>query len=272
VLGSPVLLVYLLAVSVGITLMTPLISRDPLREGFFSFMVGISLATGGIALGILFWNRSQTSGEGYFPVAVSSLIVSGVYLGLLIVRYAVMYANSKVLREAALWLAIGAGLVLILPLVSSLAPDPGRVGAQQLNVLFSAAVLGSISHALILGHWYLVTPKLTLAPLVRMNRSTLAFLYARCVWILGALAILWNAEPVAGRYLALNLFSGLGFLFMARVALGLVFPIALHHMTEAPLSQADTQPATGLLYVSSLFIVGCELAAIALSWRSGIPV
>lgn len=253
-------------------MMTPLISRDPLREGFYSFMVGASLVTGGIAGGILFWNWSQPSGGEYFSVTGTCLILLAVYMGFLALRYLVMYSGAKIWRELALWLAIGTGLVLLLPLISALRPHPGRGWALQLDVLLSAALLGSISHALILGHWYLVTPKLTLAPLIRMNRSTLIFLYARCAWILVALILLWNAEPVAGRQLVLNLFSGLGFLFFARVALGLVFPLVLHHMTEAPLSEADTQPATGLLYVSSLFVVGCELAAIALTWRSGIPV
>jgi hypothetical protein len=183
-----------------------------------------------------------------------------------------MYARSRKPREVLLWLATGVGLALLLQLVRALATIPDRVWAIQIDVLLSAGAMGSILHAMILGHWYLVTPKLTLDPLVRMNRSTLAFLYVRCIWIVGALVVLWNAEPVGGRELTLNLFSGMGFLFLARVALGLVFPIALHHMTEAPLAEADTQPATGLLYVSSLFIVGCELAAIALTWRSGIPV
>jgi len=269
---SPVLYVYLVAVSVGVTLVAPIVAKDGLRHGFYSFMVGLSLVTGGTGWAMILRSRGQVSADSFQNIPPGMLWLMGGYLLCLVLRYVVMYRPSPRLREMFLWTAVIPGSAFLVGIVRFLPPPAGRVFAVQVDIVLSALLLGSIAHALILGHWYLVTPKLSLAPLVRLNRLTLYLLVARCVFVLLALIFLWNAEPVPAGSLVLDLFSGFGFLFFARVVLGLILPITLHNMIRVPLDYEQTQPATGLLYISSLFIVGCELGAAVMTWNTGIPV
>ncbi len=135
----------------------------------------------------------------------------------------------------------------------------GGVGTELLGVartVVGAAFLGSVTDAMLLGHWYLVQPGLPRAPLFELN---------------GWVARIWPIEVVllllpTGMF---SVFSGTiddgygGMLGWFWIACALT-TIALCLVTNAALkerSYSAVMAATGLLYLAILTAFGTDLVA-----------
>ncbi|MEY2474993.1 MAG: hypothetical protein QOG87_308 [Actinomycetota bacterium] len=155
------------------------------------------------------------------------------------------------------------------PALDTIAPVAGAIGLIAAGVaaggpdllavvrtLVGAAFLGSVSDAMLLGHWYLVQPGLTREPLNELVRWTMwiwPFEVAALVWPTGMLSVLsgsvddgWNGT--------------LGWFWLACV----VTTIILCVVTRAALkerSYSAVMAATGLLYLAILTGFGTDLVA-----------
>jgi hypothetical protein len=124
------------------------------------------------------------------------------------------------------------------------------------RTLVGAAFLGSVSDAMLLGHWYLVQPGLGRAPLLELNRW-LAWLWpvemAVLLWPTGMLSVLSGRVDDG--------YGGLIGWFWATCA---VTTIGLTAVTKAALkekSYSAVMAATGLLYLAILTAFGTDLVA-----------
>jgi hypothetical protein len=134
------------------------------------------------------------------------------------------------------------------------AGDPALLSVAR--TLVGAAFLGSISDAMLLGHWYLVQPGLPRAPLLDLVR------WLGLLWPLEVLVLLWPTGMVA-------VFSGevddgysgmLGWFWVACA----VTTIVLVAVTRAALRERQysaVMAATGLLYLAILTAFGTDLVA-----------
>ncbi len=132
----------------------------------------------------------------------------------------------------------------------------GAVAVSMLRTLVGAAFLGSVSDAMLLGHWYLVQPGLARGPLNELNR-----------W----LAIIWPFE-VGALLIPTGMFSVLsgsiddgygGILGWFWIACALT-TIVLTFVTKAALKEraySAVMAATGLLYLAILTAFGTDLVA-----------
>jgi hypothetical protein len=144
--------------------------------------------------------------------------------------------------------------------------------AEPANTLAASLLLGSVSVALLLGHWYLVLPGLALKHLRRMTW---------CLWIclglraLSGVLLLGSAEPagsLAGMTTAWGVAAGAaGFFFWQRVGIGLLAPGILTALVDRTVRIGSTQSATGLLYVTGIFVLMGEMIARYLFVTLGIP-
>ena len=141
------------------------------------------------------------------------------------------------------------------------------------SALASTLVLGLVVGAMLLGHWYLVTPDLPVAHLGRFTAAALAAIYlklallALTAWLFrdrfadaarGCAAIFGLRGGPAGSFQ-----SELDFLWLvARVVIGAIGPAILCHMTLATIRLKATQPATGILYAATVTVLMGELFAI----------
>jgi len=148
------------------------------------------------------------------------------------------------------------------------APLPTAMLTLQLTVLSLAT--GGVFAAMILGHWYLVTPKLPEAPLVRVARSLL-FVVALQV----ALFVLWvglGAGPGAtgGPFAAL---VGPWALFVwLRLLVGLIFPLVVSVAAVKTARTRSMESATGLLYINVGTIAAGTILAAGLYFGAGLLV
>jgi hypothetical protein len=180
---------------------------------------------------------------------------------------------SSGIESAFVVLATGAAVAAMLLAVRSQVPQHSAASTALAAVssVASTLVLGLVTGAMILGHWYLVTPDLPVAHLGRVTRAALVATYAKLA-LLAATAWLFRERfggSARGFAAILGISGGSGtfqsqldFLWLlARVLIGLVGPAVLGHMTLATVRLKATQPATGILYAATVMVLMGELFA-----------
>ena len=268
---------------------------------FFLFM--LALAAG--SLSTLFWIPEGDMGRGYFQtnalvvlgllgLAAATLLFDGVSpfgdstslgrnlllaaVGGAFVYYAAVWRRSwragrvaaaltLAFTTASLWLA---GTALVLPF-SSLPLHRPLLAA---SLTTSALLLGWSLITMLLGHWYLVAPKLTFRHLTIFCWALLAIVVARTVTVVATLMIAGAVdrfiEPNPWRLL--TGFEGQGMFFWFRILWGLVIPLALAAMSLHCARRRSNQSATGILYVLVVGVLVGEITAYYLSVTTGVPV
>ena len=137
----------------------------------------------------------------------------------------------------------------------------------QLAVLTVAT--GGVFAAMILGHWYLVTPKLPEAPLILIARLLLAVVAVQIVLFLVWVAV--GAGPAGGAPFAA--LGGQWALFVwLRLIVGLVFPLIVSWAAVQTARTRSMESATGLLYIDVGSIAAGTILAAGLYFGAGILV
>lgn len=161
------------------------------------------------------------------------------------------------------WLAIGTAVVgLAALLVLALAGGTRAPGLFAAQLLIAALALGAVNAAMLLGHWYLVTPKLSPAPLRRMMWIHAAALVAQGIAFAAAL-LLVGADPVSG---------GIAWLTWLRLGVGILLPIVITVLAYLASRAASLQASTGLLYVGLALVMAGSIAGVSISYLTGVPV
>jgi hypothetical protein len=155
---------------------------------------------------------------------------------------------------------LAAGIVLL----ETSAEAPG-LGWRLAADATSAALLGSATTAMLLGHMYLIAPGMTMTPLKRMLAALLGATVARLA--LAALALaLWSST--AGHSL-FTLEDETALWLPVRWGLGFAAPLVLGVMAWQTARIRSTQSATGLLYVVVIFCFLGELTGQLLQSTTG---
>jgi len=132
-----------------------------------------------------------------------------------------------------------------------------------------SAVLGGVWAAMILGHWYLVTPRLPEAPLVRFARWLaigLAFQLALFVVWVG-----FGAGPAGAPAFAALVGPWALFIWL-RLLVGLVFPLVVSWAAIQTARSRSMESATGLLYINVGTIAAGTILAAGLYFGAGLLV
>ena len=138
------------------------------------------------------------------------------------------------------------------------------------SFLASACFLGSVCFAMILGHWYLISPALSIQPLRRVTRLILISLGVKAILLVIGL-YLYGFVSEQGRGTDILLGSG-AFFVWARVLFGLVGPAVIGAMIWSTVKIHSTQSATGLLYVATVLVLMGELLARYIFFSTSVPV
>jgi len=138
-----------------------------------------------------------------------------------------------------------------------------RTVLAALDPLTSGLVLGLTMAAMFLGHWYLNSPTMAIAPLQRLVIYTGGAVVLRAVVEAVVLAVyLSGGYPGTGQMLFISL----------RWLSGIFGALALMVMTYKTLEIPNTQSATGILYVGVIATFLGELTALLLSVPSAAVV
>ncbi len=166
-------------------------------------------------------------------------------------------------------LALGAGILTLMG--GALAWGGGSLGTLGLLIELTVltAATGGVFAAMILGHWYLVTPKLPEAPLILLSRALLAVVSVQLV-----LFVAWvgsGAGPAGGAPFG-ALTGDLALFVWLRLIVGLVFPLIVCWAALKTAQTRSMESATGLLYINVGTIAAGTILAAGLYFGFGLLV
>jgi hypothetical protein len=173
------------------------------------------------------------------------------------------------LGEFLEWTALAAAAATLI--AGALAWGGGAMGTVSLltQLAVVTASIGGVFAAMLLGHWYLVTPKLPEAPLILLARVLLIVVAVQVVlfwaWIATGAGPADSApfDALVGPY---ALFVWL------RLIVGLVFPLIVSWASLQTARTRSMESATGLLYINVGSIAAGTILAAGLYFGAGLLV
>jgi hypothetical protein len=163
-----------------------------------------------------------------------------------------------------LWLVAASALAAAIVGENSTAVAGANAVWRSIAVTSSGLVLGLTLAAMLLGHWYLNAPGMSLGPLRRLLFAAAISVGFQMLLSGYGVATTWAATAEVSR-------DWLMFIIL-RWSFGLCGVLALLWMTWRTLEIPNTQSATGILYVAVIGVFVGELAAALLSANSAVPV
>jgi hypothetical protein len=241
---------FCLRLACGLVVVLPLLPVRQVPHRFFR--VQFLTALGLLAVAGFFLFQQGTAGGLFWFALGSSMLCC--FAGSL-----VWHLDAAPGGRLVIWLT---SLVLAVCLVvASMAegPAPWRIADD----LASAALLGSATTAMLMGHSYLIAPAMSLTPLYRLLAALAGALGVRV--LLACVGLwLWTARPGAG-----NLETEMLLWLPVRWALGLLGPMFLGWMAWETARLRSTQSATGILYVVVIVCFLGELTSQLLLAKTG---
>lgn len=269
-----VFFLFLLAIATGTLSTLWLIPEPELGRGYFQMNALVVLGLLALAVAVVALHPlapfGHPLGRGHAALAAG---VAGAVL-----YYGAVYQERWRLGRLALALALcGCGAALLAAgrtLLPALAPLPHRQPLWIAALLSSALLLGWSLIAMLLGHWYLVAPKLPFRHLIVFCWVLLGTVLLRCaavaatLWAAAAVAPLVEPHPLR----VVASFGGQGMFFWFRLLWGLAVPLALAAMALHCARRRSNQSATGILYVLVVGTLIGEITALYLAVTTGVPL
>lgn len=193
-----------------------------------------------------------------FATAVQLLAI--VLIAQLITTFVPWRAPRAFVSLAAL--LVGGGAFVAVAVARTTDPQAQFDPFALLALPLGALALGGVSAAMLLGHWYLVTPKLSPAPLQRAALIVLAAVVGQ--------AVLVGVTLARGQLVGVGE-SNLGVALGIRIGVGIAMTFGLVAGAWWT-ARMNTQSSTGLLYVGLGTVLAGEVAARVVFYLTGAAV
>jgi len=234
--------------------------------GFLKLTAGVDAVCAAAAVGLIptIIPRELASNVGLDAAPLGSFGQAlAVLLVLSVIQLVATFVPSRDLRAVAgaLTVLVGVG-TLEIAAISRPSASPFDVFALAALPL-GALALGGSDAAMLLGHWYLVTPKLSPAPLQNAALIVVAAVALQAFVVVTTIARgeLVGATDQVGLMVAAGLRIGVG--------IAMTFAVALAGWWTA---RMNTQSSTGLLYVGLGTALAGEISARVLFFLTGAAV
>lgn len=254
---------YFAFIAWGCLTLLPLVALREIGQGFYRFFGFLCVALQTFSIGLLLLvgpELEQSYQKAEWALGISLFFTLSFTVAL------------RIRRQWFLWscfvlaVASGASAILYFPWLGL---DKWPLFA--FHALVSALVLGSGILAMMLGHWYLVTPKLSITPLKRYSGSyiLLTVLTALELAIYYTFYVGWTAEiatPAGDK-----LFHEDILFVLFRVAWGILPTLGMSYWIWETVKMRSTQSATGILYAAMVCTMIGEGMGLYLTLASGVP-
>ncbi|HVZ79543.1 MAG TPA: hypothetical protein VHE12_01935 [bacterium] len=251
---------YFASMAWGCLVLLPLVKLREVGQGFYRFFGFTCVALDTLAVGLALF-----SGPEFEPAYRQAAWALGASL-----FFTLCFTIAlKVRVRWFLWTCFMGALLAGLPAIAYWPWEgQGALGWLAVRTLSSALLLGSVTLAMMLGHWYLVTPKLSIAPLKRYSNSYILLTVWMALLIAGGY---WSSKAVQESQ-GLPLFVREEFIFILfRVAWGLLPPLGMAYWIWETVRTRSTQSATGILYAAMVCTLMGEAMGLYLTLRTGLP-
>jgi hypothetical protein len=269
-----VFFLFLLALCAGTLSTLFWIPEDDLGRGYFQMNTLVTLGLLGLALGVYGLHSFQPFGPGQERGEVALGLAFGAALLYWMAIWKQRWMPARGMAALSLAGCLGALLLAGRHLVPAASALPHRPLLLTAALLTSALLLGWSLVTMLLGHWYLVSPKLTFRHLVVYCRVLVAVVLLRCLAVGSALATAAGVDPAVqpNPWRLVVGFEGQGIFFWFRILWGLAIPLALAWMSLHCARRRSNQSATGILYVLVVGALIGEITALYLAVTTGVPV
>lgn len=199
-----------------------------------------------------------------------SLRLTAVFIALFLLYLVAIYLRPPVLHVAAGAVAAGAGLAGLVA-SANVYPTPvwGPYGTAA-SFLLSAFTVGTVTTAMLLGHWYLVVPNLSTRPLFLLLGILVTALVAQLALAGAGILLLAGHPPVAARHDFVS--GGYSLVFWGHLAVGVVLPLVIVGLTFQSTRLRSLMSATGLLYVAVVLTLVGQVTGKALLFGANLPL
>ena len=247
-------------------------ARGMVKASFVKLSAGIVVIVAALAvLSVFSVSSDDLAGYRLADGLSGALRVCFVVFLALTLLYTVFVWREERERSLAFGLlAAAAGFTAVGLLAYQVSPPVWSFAGVLLSLLVGALALGLVSEAMILGHWYLVSPKLPGRPLQELTLLLVAVLALQALLLIVNAAIPARETPESSAILAGSLSSNPA--FWLRVGVGLLFPLALSYMAWRSSLEQAMMSATGLLYIAVGAVIVGEVLARGLLFVTGSPV
>lgn len=244
---------FALRLIVGLSLMWCLLPRGLITSGFFRIQMLVTLGLSVlVALTAPQWEGlSDNFGPGFLRVGmIVTAIVS-------FVGSTLWTLERRRGGTIACFLVAACSMVLVASLQGTSPADGSPTWMRLIDGPSAGWLLGGLTGAMLLGHWYLTATGMPLRPLEGATRLAQAAVVVRlAVAILGTL--------LAPEGVRESLLGGHFVWTLLRWLAGLAGPLILTLMTPGTLKYRNTQSATGVLFAAVILAFIGEAAAILL--------
>jgi hypothetical protein len=267
---SPTFFFVFSQLGVGMLLTLLCISPRAIGTSFFKFASLTAAILLGIAVGFNFLFPSPVR-NGQLPVfflAISAILTA--------VYNRVVDADKFIPGGVLLVVAVVTGLIAVTG--DSLAFNGlMRLGGWEnwvlvVNHMAATALLGSVMLTMVFGHWYLVIPRLSIDPLVRLTRVLMAAIALRTLTIAFSVTVLHAKAAIPFGGILRELMVQQGLFFWPRLLFGIVIPVVLAVMIWSTVRIRHTQAATGLLYLAVVALLFGEFFSKFLLFSVSVPL
>ncbi len=136
-----------------------------------------------------------------------------------------------------------------------------------ISIVLGAGLIGTVTAGMLLGHRYLTDTEMTIAPLRRLTNFFVAAVILRAIWVAVLVALnrtaLFSGGPAATWTLLM---------LCVRFGVGIVGTGVFAYMVWDCVKRRSTQSATGILYLTMVFVFIGELTGQYLMRTAGLPV
>ena len=242
--------------------------RTDATRGFLAFTAACAVVFGALAY---LSDRALPVTLGDSPIVVNAAFdeprrVAFLVLVGLTAIYTVALARG---HRAPLLAGLCAAAAVAVLVFAALAWGGGPLGTVPLllQLALLAVATGGVFAAMILGHWYLVTPRISEQPLVLTTRLLSVAIALQLLLFLVWLAVGYPGQPP---FAAL---TGPQALFVwLRLIVGILFPLLLTWMAWKTAQTRSMESATGLLYIELALVLASTIVAAGLAFSVGLLV
>ncbi len=247
---------FLFSLAFGTQVLSPVVNTKLTGVGFFKLGTSIVLASLVLGFGAAYFMQPGLSQVDYICAVI--LIGSNI-------ATSVLHKDQK---TPLMWGIYILQIVTFLYYIFHLfLPNP-----QWLNFFFlSSALLGISNFAMILGHYYLVVPKLSEEPLIYClyifwTVMFLKLISSVTVLLTTAAPFLEEGTQLGDGYMYNCLFVSMRYLW------GYLAPLVLSFFTFRLCKLRSIQSATGVLYIVEFFVIVGELVSVYLMAKHGLAL
>jgi len=141
---------------------------------------------------------------------------------------------------------------------------------ESIFLLSAGLLLGIITYSMLLGHWYLVVPKLSAHPLK---------IAAIIMWVILVIKMLWSSYSLYSNYSFFEEQTQLGagyafnwLLLLMRVSFGYLVILGMSIFNWKLLKLRSIQSSTGILYAMTFFVFIGELVSTYMFFNYGLYI